>query len=67
MRGGKLLEFFGSRVLKPYPKENLEIFKLIREKNEGLFVSEQLPEKRVIKSYKNQSIKYPYLKMGSFP
>ena len=48
--GGKIIGVFGSGLLKPYPKENIPLFNEILMKNKGIFISEQLPDKNVIKS-----------------
>ena len=48
--GGKIVGVLGSGLLKPYPKENLELFKEILEEESGLFISEQLPDKNVVRS-----------------
>ena len=48
--GGKIIGVLGSGLLKPYPKENFTIFDEILRENKGLFISEQLPDKNVIKS-----------------
>ncbi len=48
--GGRVIGVFGSGLLKPYPKENVPLFNEILKKNKGLFISEQLPDKNVIKS-----------------
>ena len=48
--GGKIIGVLGSGLLKPYPKENITIFNEILRESKGLFISEQLPDKNVIKS-----------------
>ena len=48
--GGRVIGIFGSGLLKPYPKENVNLFNEILKENKGLFISEQLPDKNVIKS-----------------
>ena len=48
--GGKIMGILGSGLLKPYPKENITIFNEIIRESKGLFISEQLPNKNVIKS-----------------
>ncbi len=48
--GGKIVSVFGSGLLNPYPKENISIFNEILTNNKGFFISEQLPEKSVVKS-----------------
>jgi len=48
--GGKVIGVLGSGILKPYPKENSDTFNKILKNNEGFFISEQLPNKNVVKS-----------------
>lgn len=48
--GGKIIGVLGSGLLKPYPKENFTIFNEILRERKGIFISEQLPDKNVIKS-----------------
>ena len=48
--GGSITGIFGSGLLKPYPKENIPLFKEILRRNKGLFISEQLPDQNVVKS-----------------
>jgi len=48
--GGKVIGVLGSGILKPYPKENSDMFNKILKNNKGFFISEQLPNKNVVKS-----------------
>lgn len=48
--GGKIIGILGSGLLKPYPKENVEIFHEIINKGKGFFLSEHLPNNPVKKS-----------------
>lgn len=48
--GGKIVGVFGSGLLKPYPRQNLPFFKKIIKENNGLFLSEQLPDTGINKA-----------------
>jgi len=48
--GGKIIGVLGSGLLNIYPKENRELFREIVENERGFFISEQLPNKAVVKS-----------------
>ncbi|MFX0073312.1 MAG: DNA-processing protein DprA [Candidatus Hermodarchaeota archaeon] len=47
---GRVIGVLGSGLLKPYPKENLELFDEIIDKERGIFISEQLPDTSITKS-----------------
>lgn len=49
--GGKIIGVLGSGLNNPYPKENLNLFSNILKNNNGAFISEQLPNNSVTKSY----------------
>ena len=47
---GNVIGVLGSGLLNPYPKENIELFHEIINKNKGCFISERLPEKPITKT-----------------
>jgi len=48
--GEKVIGVLGSGLLHPYPKENIELFSEIIEKDKGIFISEQLPDNSITKA-----------------